>query len=63
MPPWRAIATAIRASVTVSIAAETSGMRRVMPRDSRVVVSASPGCRSEYAGHQQHVVERQTLSR
>lgn len=50
MPPWRAIATAMRASVTVSIAAETSGIRRVMPRDSRVVVSACPGCRSEYAG-------------
>ena len=27
-PPWRAIAIAIRASVTVSMAEETSGMRR-----------------------------------
>jgi hypothetical protein len=47
MPPWRAMATAMRASVTVSIAAETSGMRSVMFRESRVVVSASPGCMSE----------------
>ena len=49
-PPWRAIAIAIRASVTVSIAADTSGIRNVTDRESRVVVSASPGPRSEYAG-------------
>ena len=36
MPPWRAMAMAIRASVTVSIAADTSGTRRVISRVSRV---------------------------
>ncbi|GAA0996860.1 hypothetical protein GCM10009555_093410 [Acrocarpospora macrocephala] len=50
IPPWRAIATAIRASVTVSIAAEISGIRNVIFLDNRVEVSASPGCKSEYAG-------------
>src|SRR6185312_7003063 len=49
-PPCRAIAIAIRASVTVSIAAETSGMFTVMLRLSRVRVRASPGARSEYPG-------------
>ena len=46
MPPWRAIAIAIRDSVTVSIAAETRGVRSVISRVSRVVVSRSFGASS-----------------
>ena len=46
MPPCRAIAMAIRDSVTVSIAAEMSGVRRLIPRVSRLVVSRSPGASS-----------------
>ena len=34
MPPWRAMAMAIRDSVTVSMAAESSGVCTVMPRVS-----------------------------
>src|SRR5215469_13303918 len=49
-PPWRAMATAIRASVTVSMAAETSGTRSVMRRLSEAGVSASPGMTAEWAG-------------
>ena len=41
---------AIRASVTVSIAAETSGMRSVISRVSRVVVSTSDGTTSVSPG-------------
>ena len=63
MPPCRAIAIASRASVTVSIAAETSGSRRLMLRDSRVAVSASLGITSVGAGQQQHVVEGQAQAR
>src|SRR5499426_92453 len=44
------MATAIRASVTVSIAEETSGRRSVIPRLSLAAVSASPGRISEWAG-------------
>jgi len=48
IPPWRAIATAIDASVTVSMAEETSGTRSMMPpRVSRAVVSASLGSNCE----------------
>ena len=50
MPPWRAIAIAIRDSVTVSIALETSGIRRVISRVSRVVVSTSLGMTSVSPG-------------
>ena len=50
MPPWRAMAIAIRASVTVSIAAETSGMPRVMFRLSRELVSTPLGTTSDSAG-------------
>ena len=50
MPPCRAMAMAIWASVTVSIAAETSGSRREMLRDSRVDVSASLGMTSVAPG-------------
>ncbi len=53
MPPWRAMAIAIRASVTVSIALETSGMLSVTFLVSCVTVrswlgsrSDSPGCKS-----------------
>ena len=53
MPPCRAIAIAIRASVTVSMAAEMSGTLIEISRVSRVVVSTSlgmtsvsPGCSS-----------------
>ena len=47
MPPWRAIAMAIRDSVTVSMAADTSGTARVIPRVRRVAVSTSEGTTSE----------------
>ena len=50
MPPWRAIAMAMRASVTVSMAAETSGIRSVMLRVSRVLVSTSLGTTSDSDG-------------
>ena len=49
-PPWRAIAIAIRASVTVSIALDTSGTRSRSLRVIRVLVSASLGISSEWAG-------------
>src|SRR5258708_9975992 len=44
------MATAIRASVTVSIAAETSGTRRVIWRLSEAAVSAWLGMTAEWAG-------------
>ena len=50
MPPSWAIVIARRASVTVSIAAETNGRLRRMPRVSRVERSTSRGSTSEYAG-------------
>ena len=50
MPPWRAMAIAIRDSVTVSIAAETSGMRSEISRVSRAVVSTSDGITSVSPG-------------
>ncbi len=46
MPPSRAMAIAIRLSVTVSIAALTRGALRPISRVSRVVVSMSVGARS-----------------
>src|ERR1022692_1176010 len=49
-PPWRAMATAIRVSVTVSIAEETSGMDRVTLRLSLAVIFASLGRIAECAG-------------
>jgi hypothetical protein len=49
-PPWRAIAIAIRDSVTVSIAALTSGTSRLIARVNRVVVSMSLGARSDRPG-------------
>ena len=50
MPPWRAIAIAIRDSVTVSIALEISGRAQAIPRVSRVVVSTSLGITSVSPG-------------
>ena len=50
MPPSRAIVMAVRASVTESIAAESSGMLSSMPRVRRVFVSTSLGSTSLYAG-------------
>ena len=50
MPPSRAIATAIRASVTVSIAADSSGTRTEISRVSREVVSTSDGTTSVSCG-------------
>ena len=50
------MAIAIRASVTVSMAAETSGTRRLISRVSRDVVSTSLGMTSVSPGLEQHVV-------
>ena len=50
MPPWRAMAIAMRASVTVSIAAESSGVATVMRRVRRELVSASLGMTSVCPG-------------
>ena len=47
MPPWRAMAIAMRASVTLSIAADTSGIARVMPAANVAVVSTASGSVSE----------------
>ena len=49
-PPWRAIAMAIRASVTVSMALETSGSWTEMFLDTRDEVSTSLGTTSDSAG-------------
>ena len=49
-PPWRAIATAIRASVTVSIGEEISGTLTVIRLDTRDEVSTSDGMTSLSAG-------------
>ena len=50
MPPARAIAIAISDSVTVSIAADTSGTLSVMPRVNRDSVLTSRGCVREWLG-------------
>ena len=47
MPPWRAMAMAIRDSVTLSIAADTSGTASVMPAANVAVVSTASGSVSE----------------
>src|SRR4051812_9245100 len=49
-PPCRAMAIAMRASVTVSIALDNKGVRRRSERDSRVDVSTSLGMTSEADG-------------
>ena len=63
MPPSRASAIAIRASVTVSIAAETIGSSSAIVRVSRVAVETSFGSTADSAGHEQHVVEGDALLR
>src|SRR5574344_3039491 len=50
MPPSRAMAIAIGASVTVSIAAVTKGICNSMLRENFVVNETSLGRTSEYAG-------------
>ena len=50
MPPSLARAMAMGASVTVSIAADTIGMLRVMFREKRLLRSTSFGRTSEYDG-------------
>ncbi len=45
-PPWRAIAIAIRDSVTVSMALDRRGTRTCTRRDTREVVSAELGTTS-----------------
>jgi hypothetical protein len=50
MPPSRAIAIAIRASVTVSIAAESTGMVKPMFRVRRVLVLTRLGTMSDSPG-------------
>ena len=50
IPPRRAIAIAARVSVTVSIAADTSGIFRLMFFVNFVVISTSFGSTSEYCG-------------
>ena len=59
MPPCCAIAMARRDSVTVSMAALTSGTFSRMLRVSRVLTSTCVGSTSECLRHQQHVVEGQ----
>src|SRR6188768_3223216 len=49
-PPWRAIATAIRASVTVSIGEEISGIFTEIRLDTGVLVSTSDGMMSLWLG-------------
>ena len=49
-PPLRAIAMAMRASVTVSMALDTSGTRTLIFRVTREVVSTSLGTTSDCAG-------------
>ena len=61
MPPSRASAIASRASVTVSIAADTSGISSVMLRVIRVAVDTSLGRTRDSAGNEQHVVECQAF--
>ena len=48
MPPSIAMAMAMPSSVTVSIAALTIGVLRVMWREKRLATLASPGRISEY---------------
>jgi hypothetical protein len=50
-PPCRAMATAILASVTVSMAEESSGTRKLIRLVSLAVVSASLGISCECAGN------------
>ncbi len=57
MPPSCAMAIARRASVTVSMAADTSGRFSEMFRESRVAREVSLGQDLGERWHQQHIVE------
>ena len=57
MPPSWAMAIARRASVTVSIAADTSGRFRRMLRVRRVASAGVARQDLGEGGHQQHIVE------
>ena len=57
MPPSCAMAIASRASVTVSMAAETNGRFSRIPRVSRVERSTSRGQDVRVGGYEQDVVE------
>ena len=57
MPPARAMAIAISDSVTVSIAAETSGIRSSIPREKRDDDRDVLGMRERVPRNEQHVVE------
>ena len=59
MPPCCAIAIASRDSVTVSIAALSSGTLRRMLRVTHEVTSTALGSTVRMPRHEQHVVERQ----
>ena len=61
MPPSRASAIAMRASVTVSMAAETIGISSAIVRVRRVVVDTSPGKTVGLGGNEQDVVEGETF--
>ena len=60
-PPFWAMAIAMRASVTVSIAEAMIGRLRAIERVSRVSTLTSAGSTSEWPGPQQHVVEGQAF--
>ena len=61
MPPWRAMATAMRPSVTLSIAADTSGTASSMSAAKRARRVDRVRQRLGVAGHDDDVVERQRL--
>ena len=61
MPPWRAMAIAMRASVTLSIAADTSGTASVDVGGERGRRVDGVGQRLGVAGDDDDVVERQRL--
>jgi len=69
MPPSWAMAIARRASVTVSIAAETSGRFKAMLRDKGDVArqkGRKAGVAGQHLGerrHQQHVVEGERFAK
>ena len=63
MPPACAIATASRASVTVSIAEEMIGTLRRIDRVSRAPISTWLGMIGAMSGPQQHVVEGETFGK
>ena len=60
-PPSRAMQMAVRASVTVSMAALTSGMFRGMLRDRRVEMIDIAGQNNRVSGHKEDVVKGKTF--